>query len=565
MSAPLTCDVLVVGSGAAGLAAAITAAQGGRRVLLLEREHLLGGTSALSGGWVYAPGHGRGPHPVDDSRAEIVAYLRALAGDAYRADRVDAFLDAAPAMVDFFESRTRVRFAYPGQAPDYRMELPGAKVGGRAIHSVPFDARELGRLRMRLRPPLSEMTVFGVVPQIGADLQNFLQANSSPRAFAYVARRIGASAAQRLFYRRTTALSNGNALVAALLGSAVDAGVDLRTDARVRRLRRGSDESHLAEVTIAGEHVLVAARCAIVLASGGFSHDEALTGELFPHRARGQAHHSMTVRTNDGDGLRLAREFGAAFESAVVQPAAWAPVTVFDGPSGGVRQFPHLRGMGLPGLIAVDRHGDRFGNEADSYHDFGQAIVRASQDQPRVAAHLIADARTMHRYGIGYAKPWPLPRLRYYRNHYLVRGRTLDELARRIDVDPNRLRATVEEYNQGARRGEDPRFHRGETVYNTLRGDRAHAPNPSIGPVERPPFYAVPVTIGDLGTFAGLATDASSRVLDARGEPVPGLYAVGSVAVSVFGGAYPGYGAMLGHGMVSGFVAGRALAGSTVD
>nr|MDT0662257.1 FAD-dependent oxidoreductase [Micromonospora sp. DSM 115978] len=553
------CDVLVVGSGAAGLAAAVAAAHRGLRVLLLERDRLLGGTSALSGGWVYAPGHRRPDRPPEP-REEITSYLRALAGPAYRADRVNAFLDAAPEMVEFFEQETRVRFAYPERAPDYHPELPGARVGGRAIHSIPFDARRLGPARLLLRPPLTEMTVFGVVPQIGSDLQNFLQANSSLRSFGYVARRIVTSGVQRALFRRTTALSNGNALVAMLLASALDAGVDIRTSARVRRLRRtAAGRIDGAEVTIAGRPMLIEARRGVVLANGGFSHDRRLTKELFPHRWRGQEHHSMTVETNDGDGIRLAEEVGAVFESDVAQPAAWAPVTVFDGPGGGRggRRFPHLRGIGLPGLIAVDRRGRRFGNEADSYHDFGQAMIQAGD-----GAHLIGDSRTMHRYGIGYAKPWPLPRLRYYRNRYLVVAKTLDGLADRIGVDATGLRETVEEYNRHAHAGRDPQFRRGESTYNTFRGDPRHRPNPSVGPVERAPFYAVPITIGDLGTFAGLATDARSRVVNGSGEPIPGLYAAGSVAVSVFGGAYPGYGAMLGHGLVSGYLAAQDLAGS---
>jgi len=554
------CDVLVVGSGAAGLAAAVSAAQGGLRVLLLERDEVLGGTSAISGGWLYLPGNERGAKRVGDTRSDVTSYLRQLAGAEYQSDRVEAFLDAVPEMVDFFERDTAVRFAYPDNAPDYHLELAGARVGGRAICAEPFDARELGDKRLLLRPPMTSMSVFGVVPQIGPDLQQFIEANQSIRSFAYVAHRVLRNWGQRVRYRRGTELANGSALVAGLIKSADDLGVEFRTAARVEGLISQDGVVTGARVSTRDGLITFRADRGVVLACGGFSHDQALRTAVFPHSRAGQDHHSATAASSDGDARRLASEVGGVFLTEVTQPAAWAPVSVFRGPGGSTRLFPHLRGIGLPGLIAVNRKGQRFTNEADSYHDFGQAMLKDSVGEPDVHAFLLADAQTMHRYGIGYAKPWPVPRLRYRKNGYLYVGRTLGELAKAAGIDPEGLVRAVTEFNRHAREGKDPAFHRGESEYNTFRGDKHHRPNPSIGPVERGPFYATRISIGDLGTFAGLATDESSRVLDEDGLPIEGLFAAGSAAASVFGGAYPGYGAMLGPGMTFGYKIGRDLA-----
>jgi len=499
---------------------------------------------------------------VGDTRGEVIEYLRELAGASYQADRVEAFLDVAPEMVAFFERSTAVRFAYPDIAPDYHLELPGARLGGRAICAEPFDAREMGDKRLLLRPPMTSMSVFGVVPQIGPDLQQFIEANQSVRSFAYVARRVLRNWGQRVRYRRGTELSNGNALVAGLIKSADDLGVELRMAARVQGLTSQDGVVTGARLDTRDGPVTVRAHRGVVLTCGGFSQDQGLRSEVFPHSRAGQDHHSATVASSDGDAKRLAGEVGGAFQTEVTQPAAWAPVSVFRGPDGSTRLFPHLRGIGLPGLIAVNRNGQRFTNEADSYHDFGQAMLKDNVGEPDVHAFLLADAQTMHHYGIGYAKPWPVPRARYRNNGYLYVGRTLEELAKTAGIDAAGLVGTVAEFNKHAEEGKDPAFHRGESEYNIFRGDKHHRPNPSIGPVGNGPYYATRISIGDLGTFAGLATDENSRVLDEDGLPITGLFAAGSAAASVFGGAYPGYGAMLGPGMTFGYTIGRDLAAS---
>lgn len=558
IDADTTCDVLVIGSGVAGLSAAISAAHHGRTVVVVDAARELGGTGAISGGWVYVPGnrHGR---DQGDSRDQVESYIRALAGEHLDEPRLAAFLDTVDDALTFFESETLVEFIYPDQAPDYEMRQPGARTGGRAIHAAPVDGRALGAYRTKLRRPLREMTVFGVMPQIGTELQHFVRANRSVRSFAFAARKIARTSIERLIFGRPLTLSNGNGLMGRLVASAAALGIPMHPRVRAMSLVRHDGAVTGAIVRTPSGTFAITARDGVVLACGGFSHDEALRRAHFPDvGSYGDTASPMTAE-HRGEAVRLVAGVGGHIDDRTSQPAAWAPVTTFTR-AGRTRRFPHIRTIGLPGTIAVGADGRRFTNESDSYHAFGQAMMANTPPGADVEAFLVCDARTMRRYGLGYAKPWPIPRFGYLSSGYLLTGRTLRELAERAGIDPDGLEAEIAEYNVGARAGEDPRFGRGTTAYNRARGDADHTPNPTIAPVEQAPYYATKVRLGDLGTYAGLAVDADSAVLDADGEPVTGLYALGTAAASVFGGAYPGYGAVLGPSLVLGYRLGTTLA-----
>lgn len=554
---PHSYDVIVVGAGAAGLSAAIFAAKAGAKTLVVERSQRVGGTSALSGGWMWLPGASRSEAARSDSREQARAYVEALAGEHFRPDIVDAFLDSAPETLQALEG-LGLKLVHAEAAPDYEEDAPGAVRGGRAISADSWSSRKLGRKRHHIRRPLKSMTVFGVVPQIGVELDNFVRANQSVKSFVFVASKIAAATFQRILFGGTTRLTNGNSLVGQLYRIALDAGVGFMLDARVESLASSQDGSAEVAVDSPWGSLRLAARGGVVLACGGISHDEATTSLHFPHVGEGLRHHSVTTAEHDGEALRLAKPFDASFTARVGQPAAWAPVTVFG--RGGSEIFPHLRSIGLPGLIAVNRDGRRFTNEADSYHAFGQSLIADAHGRDEAGAVLIADAHTMRKYGIGYAKPFPIPRFAYYRKGYLSKGRSLDAIARDFGMDAETLRQTVAEYNADAERGTDSRFGRGSTFYNRFRGDKNHEPNPSVGPIGAGPYFAAPIVIGDLGAFAGLDVDGRSRVLDASGAPFEWLFAAGTAAVSPFGGGYPGYGAMLGPAMVMGAVAGKQAA-----
>jgi succinate dehydrogenase/fumarate reductase flavoprotein subunit len=558
--AEVACDVLVVGSGAAGLAAAVVAAHHGLRVIVAEKTPLVGGTSAWSGGWLWIP---RNPLAV---RAGIVEgddgprrYLASELGERSRDPRLAVFLANGPEMVAFFEKHTAVSWLAGNAVPDFH-PTPGSREGGRSVTAAPYDGRELGEWAAMLRPPLDVASLAGMGIAAGADMAHFFKASRSPASALHVALRLLRHGRDLALHGRGMQLVNGNALVARLLRSALDLGVTVLTSAPVERLTQA--EGRIAGAVL-GDGRAVAARRAVVLAAGGFPHDRPRIARLFPHAPDGAGHFSAAPATNTGDGLALGEAAGGVVADDLASPAAWAPVSLVPGDDG-PRRFPHLVERAKPGFIAVDARGRRFVNEADSYHDFTAAILAATPPGEAPVAWLLADHRAQRRFGLGWAKPFPFPLAPCLRSGYLLRGRTLAELAGRIGVDPAALEATVERFNAHAHRGEDPDFGRGRSPYNRAQGWPDHAPNPALGPLDTAPFYAVKLLPGSLGTFAGLKTDALARVLDREGRPIAGLFAVGNDMASVMGGHYPSGGITLGPGMTFGYIAARAIAGLPV-
>ncbi|MGF6957939.1 succinate dehydrogenase/fumarate reductase flavoprotein subunit [Paraburkholderia youngii] len=562
----LECDVLVLGSGAAGLSAAVTAATRGLRVMVAEKADVFGGTSAWSGGWMWIPRNPLATRAgiVEESEASRT-YLRNELGAHYDPDKVDALLDRGPEMIEFFERETAVRFIDGNRIPDFHT-TPGAMTGGRSVCAMPFDGRELGSLIERLRPALDVVTLKGMAIASGQDLAHFFNATRSPRSALHVLRRLAAFARDKLRYGRSMHLVNGNALVARLLKSAYDRAVDLRTSAKAVALLReggaGGGRVTGARVEIDGVAHEVRAARGVVLACGGYPHDVARRAQTFAYTPSGREHWSAAPLTNTGDGIRLGEAVGAHFDASLETPAAWAPVSLVPRKSGEAVAFPHLIERAKPGVIAVTRAGRRFVNEASSYHDFINALIGTTPKGEEVCAWLICDHRFQRRYGLGFSKPLPFPTAPYRRSGYLRRAHSLAELASHCGIDPQGLQTTVAAYNSYAKDGFDPQFHKGSTPYNRVQGDAGHKPNPCNAPLEHGPFYAVKLLPGSLGTFAGLATDAAARVLDDAGQPVPGLYAVGNDSASMMGGCYPSGGITLGPAMTFGYLAGLSLAGA---
>jgi succinate dehydrogenase/fumarate reductase flavoprotein subunit len=561
----LECDVLVLGSGAAGLSAAVTAATHGLRVMVAEKAGVFGGTSAWSGGWMWIPRNPLATRAgiVEESGASRT-YLRTELGAHYDPAKVDALLDRGPEMIEFFERETAVRFIDGNRIPDFHT-TPGAMTGGRSVCAMPFDGRELGPLIGRLRAPLEVVTLNGMAIASGQDLAHFLNATRSPRSAVHVLRRLAAFARDKLRYGRSMYLVNGHALVARLLKSAQDRAVDLRTNAKAVALLREGDGARAritgARVEIDGVAHEVRASRGVVLACGGYPHDVARRAQTFAYTPSGREHWSAAPLTNTGDGIRLGEAIGAHFDASLEAPAAWAPVSLVPRQRGeAALAFAHLIERAKPGVIAVTRAGRRFVNEASSYHDFVNALIGTTPAGEEVCAWLICDHRFQRRYGLGFSKPFPFPTAPYRRSGYLQRANSLAGLAARCGIDPQGLETTVAAYNSYAKDGFDPQFHKGSTPYNRVQGDARHTPNPCNAPLEHGPFYAVKLLPGSLGTFAGLATDAAARVLDDAGRPMPGLYAVGNDSASMMGGCYPSGGITLGPAMTFGYLAGLSLA-----
>lgn len=565
----IECDVLVIGSGAAGLAAAVTAAHFGLKVVVAEKEPCFGGTSAWSGGWLWIPrNHLARAAGIDEPPEAPMEYLRHELGNRAGDTRLAAFLENGPEMVSFLEDNTAMRWIDGNKMPDFH-DCPGAAKGGRSVSVLPYDGRGLGDWAAKLRPPLDVVSLWGMGIAGGADMGHFFKATRSPRSMLYAAGRIARHLRDLAIHRRGMHLVNGNALVARLMRSALDKGVMLIDSAPVSGLLQAEGRITGARLAVAGvgagpgAETLVHAARGVVLATGGFPHDPARLAALAP-QAGGACHFSAAPRGNTGDGMRLAEAAGAVVTQDLVSNLALAPVSLVPRADGTVAHFPHLIERAKPGIIAVTPAGQRFVSEADSYHDFMKALIEATPPGRIPACWLIADHAAQRRWGLGWAKPFPFPLRGAIRSGYLKRGRTLAELARICNIPEATLAATVARFNSHAAQGTDPDFQRGQSIYNSAQGDAGHGPNPSLAPLAKAPFYAVKIVPGSLGSFAGLKTDPAARVLDRAGDPIPGLFAVGNDMSSVMGGTYPSGGITLGPGMTFGYIAGRILAGQPV-
>ncbi|MBL28024.1 MAG: 3-oxosteroid 1-dehydrogenase [Rhodospirillaceae bacterium] len=557
------CDVLVVGSGAGGLASAVTAAHRGLKVLVVEKEPVFGGTTARSGGWMWIPCNGPAKRAgVEDSAENARRYLQHETGNQFDSARVDAFLEAGPKAVEFFETRTALRFDLGPTFADYHPDAPGGMPGGRSIVAQPFDGRQLGKEIKRLRPPLWEITFLGLMIGTGKELLHFFNVMRSPVSAGYVGVLLAKFTRDKVFHGRSMRLMNGNALVGRLAKSCFDKGVPIWTSAPVRELIHDAGGRVTGAIVDAPEgRVEVRTAKGVVLAAGGFPQDAVRRKELMPHAPSGHEHVSPAPPGNTGDGLRLGEAVGAVVNTDLPNSAAWVPISRPRRGDGTLGTFPHFVDRSKPGVIAITRSGRRFVNEAQSYHDFCQAMVkRCEEEGGELAAWFLTDHRAFRKYGLGYAKPAPVPYEHHIRNGYLIRGETLADLARQIGADAGQLEKTVAAFNTPARKGEDPEFHKGSTAYNRSLGDPAHKPNPCVAPIEQGPYYAVRLYVGDLGTFAGLKCNENAQVLDAAGAPIPGLYAAGNDAASIMGGNYPGGGITLGPAVTFGYIAGNHLA-----
>lgn len=550
-------DLIVAGSGAAGLSAACTAAAQGKRVLVLEASDRVGGTTAISGGMVWIPANQKmlAAGLVDDP-ANAREYLRQTVAGSEADPRMQAFVRRGDEAVRFLEANTSLRLQPVRRYPDYYPDVPGATSGGRVLEPVTFDGSVLGSDFALLRDPLPEFLLFGGMMVSREDLPVLRRVFRSPRAVWHAAKLTARYLLQRMRFHRGTTLVLGNALAARLLKSARDLGVEIRTQTAVSDLLVRGGSVIGVRTRESGAAAELGARCGVVLAAGGISHHPALRRDYVP-AAAGDTSAAFGVPGATA-GAHLAASAGAALS----QPAGdadsalafWVPVSKFLRKDGSPGVFPHtVTDRAKPGLIAVNKGGHRFVNEAVSYHEFVRAQLR---DPGRnVPAWLVCDSRFLWKYGIGKVRPFTLSTAEDEKSGYLKRAPTLPELATAIGVPPAEFTQTLRKYNEGAARGLDPEFGRGSNIYQRHLGDADQQPNPCVAPIERGPFYAIAVHPADLGMAAGVLTDENARVLREDGEAIPGLYACGNDMHSVMNGAYPGPGITLGPALVFGFIA----------
>jgi succinate dehydrogenase/fumarate reductase flavoprotein subunit len=560
----IDCDVLIVGSGAAGLSAAVTAAWHGLKVIVVEKDEVFGGASAWSGGWMWVP-----CNPLAQ-RAGIVedvelprTYLKHELGERYEPALIDAFLEAGPRMVSFFERHTSLQFADGNTIADIHGETPGAGTGGRSVIAAPYNGHKVGKLLKRLRKTMDETSFMGMPIMAGADLSAFLNLTRSLPAALHVAKRFSRHLLDLALHGRAMHLVNGVALIARLAKSAEDLGVLLWASAPVTKLLHEDNDVRGAVVSTAKGTFHIRVRKAVVLAAGGFPNDIERRKALFPRTPTGHEHLALPPLGASGDGLRLGESVGAQVKTDLQSPVAWAPVSQVPHKDGSIGHFPHIIERGKPGIIGVLSNGQRFVNEANGYYDYVTAMVAAAPQGEEVASWLICSHRFQRRYGLGISRPFPLPVAPFIRSGYLKTGNTLEKLAQACGIDERGLRATLSHYNQHARHGDDPQFGRGSTPYNRKQGDPLQLPNPCVAPIEQGPFYAVKVQPGCFGTFAGLKVNEHAQVLDGAGQPIHGLYAAGTDMASIMGGYYPAGGINLGPALTFGYIAGRHIAGAS--
>lgn len=555
-------DVVVVGSGAGGLSSAVTAAHHGLKVVVVEKSAVLGGATSWSGGWAWTPGtHFAHHNGVKEDPEEFRTYLQHRLGERYDATNIEAFLAAAPKMVKFFETKTRLQFIPGAKIKDIYGDTPGAGRGHRSVGPKPYNARRIKpELRRKLRHQLYETSFLGMGIMAGPDLMKFLSASQfDPRGWAHAAWRFSRHLWDLLVHNRNMQLVNGTALTGRLAASADDLGVELLTDTPALELLQ--DKRRIIGVRVRtprGEQRIYARR-GVVLGTGGYSANVELRAETFPRTPTGQEHHTLAPSEIQGDGLLMAKQVGAHFDTDLASPAAWCPVSQVPYFNGKVGTFPHIMDRAKPGSIGVLNTGRRFVNEANGYYDYVAAMIEQTPEGEPVQSWQIADSTYVRKYPLGMAKPIPIPLWPYLRNGYLIKGRTLEDLAAKCGINSQQLTATVREFNDYARQGSDPEFGRGATEFNCYGGDQKVSPNPSLAPLEKGPFYAVKVVPGSFGTFAGIAADHRARVLREDGSTIDGLYVVGNDRASIMGGYYPAGGINIGPALTFGYIAGNEL------
>ncbi|MFY9598996.1 MAG: FAD-dependent oxidoreductase [Pseudolabrys sp.] len=556
-------DLLIAGGGPAGMTAALVASLEGLDVLLCEKSDQVGGTGSTSAGTLWIPGNSQSRAAgFSDSSEQADLYLNALIGEATNRELRNAYLQTGPKAIDYLCARSDVRFLPCGQHPDYRSNMPGAAVAGRAIVPEPFDGRLLGAEFQRIRPPVPEFMVFGGMMVGKADIARLVGRFDSIANFIYCAKLIARYVADRLKYKRGTRLMMGNALIGRLFYSLRKRKVPILFDAPIINLTGDRRGVRGVRLNIGGREVLVKARKGVVLATGGYAHNKRFREKFMPQPV---PEYSMSYEGNRGDGVDIGQQLGAALTPQQCTSGLWTPVSVVPRPDGSKGLFPHLvLDRAKPGLIAVNSAGRRFVNEAASYHDFALAMFESNKTTPSIPTWLICDAAFLGRYGLGAIYPGHRNPGKFVDSGYLDSAQTLEELAGKVGIDPMQLQRTVTRYNGFAETGADIDFGKGETELNRFNGDAAHKPNPCIGPINAPPFYVLAVWPADIAVSTGLATDADARVLAGDGKPIPGLYACGNDMASVMAGSYPGPGTTLGPAIVFAYRAAMHAKGTTL-
>ncbi len=548
-------DFLVIGSGAAGMSAAIRSHDLGNNVLVLEKSDKFGGSTAMSGGvcWM-ANTPSMAKAGLQDNDKDALRYLEHITHGEVPSERLQSYLDESLRVYDYYQKNTHVRFDAIEKYTDYYPEAPGGRPGGRSMESRKFPGTLLGEELRNLRMPHPQSQIMGKFGITAGMAQTLLINNFKSKLimlwhFIKYALRFY----WRRKYGRDTLLYTGNALCARLRLSMMDRGIVMWRNAAAEELIIEDGRVVGAVVARHGKLVRIEAKSGVLLAAGGFSRNAAMRREYQRHPI--ETNWTAANTHNMGDGIRMGLEAGGALD--LMKEAWWTPTTIVPKSELG---WVLVVEKNLPGSIFVNSAGKRFTNEAAPYIDVVVGMYEANNGEATsVPCHMVFDADFRNKYPVGPVAPgWAMPDSRTprrYRNDFLVRADTLAELAEKLEIDGDGLQETVTKFNDMAIKGVDEDFKRGDSLADRYYGDYRVTPNPCLAPIAKPPFYAIKVEAGDLGTKGGFQTDLGTRVLNEAGEAIPNLYAAGNCAASVMGRTYPGAGGTIGPALTFGFVA----------
>lgn len=546
-------DVVVVGSGAGAMTAAIKAHDEGLSVLVIEKSNAYGGTSAMSGGGIWIPNHGK-PSAVEDCPEDAWQYTRGLVEECVSDERLKAYLERGAEMLRYMEANTRLAFEPQDLYPDYYPHERGSKPGGRTLDPLPYDGGALGEAFDQLRSQHPQTVVMGRYAMTMAEARKvFSNEPGWLKTMAGVILGYWCNLPARLKGRRDRRLVLGNALIGRLRHSMMDRGIPLYLNTAMGELLANSDRVLGVRARRSGKTLEFHARKGVILAAGGFERNQAMREQYLPGPT--SAHWSAGNPGNTGDAIQAGLALGAA--TSLMQHAWWAPAVCVEG-----EEFSRILFVekSLPGLIFVNCRGERYTNEAAPYQDYGPSCYGAHSTAARtVPAYAIFDANYRKKFMLGPMMPGKvmpdalLPEA--VKNGFYNKADSIAELAEKLRMSADRLGRTLERFNDYARQGEDKDFGRGGNLHDQYYGDKNHAPNPCLGGIAKAPFYAVRIYPGDLGTKGGLLTDEHARVLKDNGEVIEGLYAIGNSSSSVVGTRYPGAGTTLGPAMTFGYLA----------
>jgi 3-oxosteroid 1-dehydrogenase len=550
-------DVLVVGSGAGALVAALTAHINGSDVIIIEKGDQLGGTSAMSGGGIWIPNsHYARAQGVDDSTEEAIAYMKAVIGDVVEEDRIRAFAEGAPAMLEFLDKNTRLKYE-PYDYPDYYPEEPGGKTGYRTHSPMPMNARHLKDFLQYLKPTPAQSTMNGISITFSEGRSFLTQAPGWKLTAAKMMLRYYLDIPARLKGKRDYRLTLGNALVGRLLWSVRERNIPVYRETAFEKLIEKDGRVVGAVVSRDGKPEEISVSKGVILGAGGFEKNQEMREKYLPSPSNKKW--SGGNHNNTGDAIRGGLEIGA--KTTLMKHAWWAPSIKVPG---WPQPFILFAERSLPGLVIVNKHGKRFANEAAPYLESGLSMYENTTQEVSVPSYLIFDATFRKKFPLGPIGPgWAFPDERLPKDvkEILVKADTIEALAKALNIDATNLADTIAKNNDYAVTGKDLEFGRGDSYYDKFYGDSTNVPNPCIAPMNKAPFYAIPIYPGDIGTKGGLHTNANGQVVREDDTPITGLYAIGNSSSSVMGDKYPGAGATIGPAMTFGYLAARHITG----